>query len=1122
MAFEPLEARQMLAAQPIISEFLAKNDDGLTDAAGRSSDWIEIHNAGDQEIDLAGWHLTDDALLLDKWEFSSVVLRPGAYLVVFASGDGVMDVDGNLHANFQLDADGEYLALVRPDGSVADEFAPNFPEQFEDVSYGVEQALSTTTLVEAGSPARMLVPTAADEALIGSTWTGGDEPLNDDAWQDVTVGVGFDDAPPPPPLSNVALNKPARQSTNGFGLPAGNAVDGNRGGNSISHTATGDVRPWWEVDLGDDFFIESINVFTRDNCCSPERDYNLTVEVRDAADEVLFASDVFNPWDGGGGQATSVGFGASFTVDLSQAPGGGVTGRKVRVSKVAFGGTNSEWLHLAEVEVMARDFPPGAYSRFISTDVEDELKGQNASALLRVPFEVSEAALLANATLSMQYDDGFVAYINGVEVGRGSAPGGTVSFTAQATAEHDGTLVSDFNVPAALLHNGENILAIHALNRTAGDADFLILPKLVARKSPSATAGYFLEPTPGEANGLTIAGFVGDTRFDVDRGFYDAPFDVNITTDTPGATIVYTTDGSAPTLDHGTRVDSPNADSPPVATLRVETTTTLRAAAFKEDFEPTNVDTQTYIFLEDVIRQPASLPGFPTTWDGVAQSPISADYQMDPDVVNDPAYRDEIIQGLRDIPTMSIVMDPADLFGQERGIYINSNQRGRAWERATSVEIIEPDGTSFQADSGIRIHGFSWRRHSLTPKHSFRLEFRDEYGPKKLEYPLFPDAPVDKFDSIVLRAQGGRSWGQATQLPAQAQYLRDTFARDLAREMDAVDGHATLVHLYLNGLYWGLYNPVERPDAQMGEEYFGGSDEDYDALNRRTSTNEVIDGDLVRYNEMIALANRALAARVTTDADYAELQRMVAMDDFIDWIIRNQYVTNRDGLTAFDGNNQRAIGSRVGDPQFRFFVWDMEYSMWNATDNNNIAPGLNSPALAGSQNPQAHAWNVYTALRQNEEFRLRYADHVHRHLFNNGALTPAAAAETWEVRARSIERAIIGESARWGDARRATPYTRDREWQTERNRLLRQYFPRRTDILLGQYRAVGLYPSVDAPSYNQHGGEVADGFELTMTNENGPGIIYYTTDGSDPRLEGGAIRLGALVYDGTITIDNST
>ena len=228
-----------------------------------------------------------------------------------------------------------------------------------------------------------------------------------------------------------------------------------------------------------------------------------------------------------------------------------------------------------------------------------------------------------------------------------------------------------------------------------------------------------------------------------------------------------------------------------------------------------------------------------------------------------------------------IVLDPEDMFGEERGIYINSAQRGRDWEHATSIEIIEPDGTTFQTDSGIRIHGFSWRNHGNTPKHSFRLEFRDEYGPAKMNYPLFPDAPVDRFDSIVLRAQGGRAWA-GLQNPREAQYQRDTFARDLSREMGRVDGHATYVHLYINGLYWGLYNPVERPDAQMGAEYFGGSPDDYDALNRRTGTLEVIDGDHRKYRDMLRIVNATLRAGETTDDDYAQLRRDVAIDEFID------------------------------------------------------------------------------------------------------------------------------------------------------------------------------------------------------------------------------------------------
>ena len=388
-------------------------------------------------------------------------------------------------------------------------------------------------------------------------------------------------------------------------------------------------------------------------------------------------------------------------------------------------------------------------------------------------------------------------------------------------------------LPPALLRDGANILAIHGLNSDSDDDDFLLLPRLTASQMAGDQAGYFSSPSPGTVNGTSFAGFVGDTSFDVDRGFFNEPFDVHIATATPGATIVYTTDGSVPSLTNGTQVTAPDADTSPVAIVTIATTTTLRAVAFKDSFAPTNVDTQTYIFPDDVIRQPAAPPDCPPFGTALPNRRSTPTTKWTRTWSTIRRTSDAIFEGLTSIPTLSIVMDPDDLFGQERGIYINSGQRGRAWEHPTSVEIFEPDGDGFQVDAGIRIHGFSWRFHRNTPKHSFRLEFRDEYGPTKLDYPLFPGCAVDRFDSIVLRAQGGRAWA-GLQNPEQAQYIRDVFARDTARDMGKVDGHAAYVQLYLNGLYWGLYHAVERPDAQMGEEYFGGSDADYDALNRRT------------------------------------------------------------------------------------------------------------------------------------------------------------------------------------------------------------------------------------------------------------------------------------------------
>jgi hypothetical protein len=146
----------------------------------------------------------------------------------------------------------------------------------------------------------------------------------------------------------------ASQSTTGFGLPAGNAIDGNPG--TISHTDTGDLMPFFEVDLGEPFSIEALNLITRSGCCAPpERDYNLTLEIFDDMGAVAFTNGVINPWDGIGA-AAEVGDGAAFNIDLSGEPGGGIDGQRVRVSKVSFAGT--EWLSIAELEIFAdAEFP---------------------------------------------------------------------------------------------------------------------------------------------------------------------------------------------------------------------------------------------------------------------------------------------------------------------------------------------------------------------------------------------------------------------------------------------------------------------------------------------------------------------------------------------------------------------------------------------------------------------------------------------------------------------------------------------------------------------------------------------------------------------------------------------
>lgn len=141
-------------AEPVISEFMASNTSVLPDENGTYSDWIELHNPDAIAVDLNGWYLTDSASNLTKWKFPAVTLPPGGYLVVFASNKDRAESGAQLHTNFALGAGGEYLALVKADGTtVAHEYAPSFPAQDANVSYGLPEGSATQT------PAFLKVPT---------------------------------------------------------------------------------------------------------------------------------------------------------------------------------------------------------------------------------------------------------------------------------------------------------------------------------------------------------------------------------------------------------------------------------------------------------------------------------------------------------------------------------------------------------------------------------------------------------------------------------------------------------------------------------------------------------------------------------------------------------------------------------------------------------------------------------------------------------------------------------------------------------------------------------------------------------------------------------------------------
>jgi hypothetical protein len=623
----------------------------------------------------------------------------------------------------------------------------------------------------------------------------------------------------------------------------------------------------------------------------------------------------------------------------------------------------------------------------------------------------------------------------------------------------------------------------------------------------TGTLRYFENPTPGAANGESdVTRILPPPHFNVARGYFEAPFTLVLSIPVYGATIRYTRDGSEPAATNGIVYTQP---------ITISNTTVIRAAATKPNFVPSETVTHTYLYLSTVPVQSTNPPGYPvgaTVFGG-----FPADYGMDPEIVTNSAYGSQLLAALKSLPSVSVATSIDNMFGPTNGIYTHvaesqTTYRGVAWERACSVEFL-PNETSepgFQVNCGIRMQGNASRNPQKTPKHPMRLLFKSDYGPGRLEYPLYPDSPVQSFNTLVMRADFNNSWLHWNpDQRARGTRIRDGWVKDTWRAMGQPGSHTRYFHLYINGLYWGIYDFGERIDAEFAASYLGGEGADYDAIVSKPT--EALDGDIAAYNAMVnVIRNRDL--RVLSN--YLTVLDHLDVPNFCDYMLLNFYGGNQDWGRD---SNWNAVRRRSPDGRFKYISWDGEQLIVNVNDNrvsNVDVPG-----------------DLHTSLINSPEYRLAFADRAHKHLFNGGALTTNEASARWQKRASEVDLPVIAESARWGDYRRDVHqyqnppyilYTRNTgttNWMAEINRLRTSYFPQRGNIFLQQLRNAGLYPSTAVPVFNRHGGFVARGFNLTMTATN---PVYFTTDGADPRVFGsGLISPSALEYTAPLVLSNS-
>ena len=551
---------------------------------------------------------------------------------------------------------------------------------------------------------------------------------------------------------------------------------------------------------------------------------------------------------------------------------------------------------------------------------------------------------------------------------------------------------------------------------------------------------------------LAATAVMAQPKFSLPHGLYDEnSINVTITPTDASAEVYYTTDGSTPTTGSA-RYASP---------LTLSKTTLLRAIEVI-DGNASAITTASYIFINSVLSQPNNPGGYPAEWGKYTQisGRAVADYEMDPEMTNDPVLRPKIIEGLKQIPILSVVTDKDNLFSHENneetgGIYIYTgppvgDNTGNGWTRQCSAELFGgPQNHDFTVDCGLKLHGGHGRLAEKNPKHSFRLQFKKTYGPSSLEYPLYGKDEPKKFGQLVLRCHFGNSWQHWREGNRQkAQYTRDVWARRMQRKLGHTSVNALYAHLFLNGMYWGLYNIAERVDDNFGKEHFGGKKGDYDVIKIEEeggSHLEASEGTLDAWNEMIQTV-KAVAGQstsLTPAAAYEKLDTLLDKDNFIDYMIINHYAGNND----WDHHNWYAIRRNNNKEGFMFLCWDSEMILEDAGDNVVTKRNSGCPT------------DIFNMLLNNQDFARRYLKRAQELLADNGLLGQLSVVQVWDSLYNNISLAIYDEAARWGDYRRDvhrwqdktnTVYTVDETYMAERSRLLNEYFPVRTSNVLSQ------------------------------------------------------------------------
>ncbi len=615
---------------------------------------------------------------------------------------------------------------------------------------------------------------------------------------------------------------------------------------------------------------------------------------------------------------------------------------------------------------------------------------QTLSLFTRKTFTIHDPAQITRLILSVDYDDGFVAYLNGAEIARANigVAGTPVSYDEPAEGQHEAQMINGGNPghffidPAAdHLLQGENVLAIQVHNRTANSSDLTLIPFLTLGMvdAPENAGGLsdlldfapqqlhtnFKIKSDGEV--LLLSDAQGNLIDQVDEK--KIPEDVSWGRQPDGSSTWYLFDSPTPgepNIGEGVRelAEKPAFNYAPgfyAAPIYIELSTEPPDANIYYTLDGSEPTRSSFLFTEPILLQQTTV---------VKAKSIDTNYVSSKQVTN--TY---FIDEHTTLPVISVSTNPANFWDDEIGIYVegtngitgycsNSPRNwNQDWERPVTLEFFEADkNPAFNINCSVKIGGGCTR---LYPQKTLAVYTREEYGANKIDYALFPNRPMEEYNNFNIR-NSGQDWWRSL--------LRDGMMQTIVSDRMDIDWQAYRpVILFINGRYWGIHGLREKHN----EHYIAANHniEDEDAIDILSGNMEIKQGTNTHYHNMM---NFITSHDMSLDQNYDYIKTQMDIDEYINYQIAEIYFANID----WPGGNIKYWRQQKENSKWRWILYDLDLGFGahprGQYDSNTLAN-----ATAESKTYYANpSWStlLFRSLLTNETFRKKFAQRYAIHI----------------------------------------------------------------------------------------------------------------------------------------------